>query len=155
MIMDDDKKSAFKERMRLAREAKIRNRLIANSVEADANPIEEPIIKSEPKLESIKESNGDPLKVLEYDSKQLNSFEKAFTGWAAIGIILIPLSLIAGFVYYFREWFSQNIGTLFNWTAYLGLFVGIGNIAYDVLSRTGHLKGIIRMTSFPNKKKNA
>lgn len=100
-------------------------------------------------------SGKDPLDILDYDSNQLNGFERALTGWGAGTIYFIrtlgPLIIFVGAIYYvwtsYKTWILQNIWNIFNGVAYLGLFVGVGNILYDVLQKSGKLKPSIKFLS--------
>ena len=89
---------------------------------------------------------------VDYDPKTMNGFERALTGWGALALLLIPLGILAGIVLLFKDWFQQNIGNIFNGVAYLALFVGIGNMMFDVLSKAGLLRPLYSMIGLKKKK---
>lgn len=90
-------------------------------------------------------SKKDPLAILDYNPNQLNSFEKAFHGWFFVGVLLIPIVLLGALIYYFKSWFEQNWFNLLNGVALLSLFIGFGNIMYDVGSKTGWLRKTVSL----------
>lgn len=120
---------------------------ISGDSETKVSETEEP---SPPEVEEKQEMNEsselprkDPIDSLVYPSDSPGLITKAIVGYGVVFLALLPIIFLAGLVWYAKDWFKQNWDKIVSYTFILVTIVGVGNVLYDIMTRTGLTKKVL------------
>lgn len=115
--------------------------------EAIVSETQEPRPVEVEEKQEMKQSNDlprkDPIDTLTYPSDSPGLIMKAIVGYGVVFLALLPLIFLAGMIWYAKDWFKQNWDKIVSYTFIVVTIVGVGNVLYDVMTRTGLTKKVL------------